>query len=58
MDELKNKKLLLWKYAIHLNQIDGKYEPSNELKKLIQKEINNEITTEEIAKKLVEKYSK
>jgi hypothetical protein len=39
-----------------MNQIDGEYIPSDEMKELMNKNINGEITTDEIVKILVDKY--
>ena len=46
-----------WEYAIGLNQLDGKWIPDEEFTKLIDKEINGEISTQEIIEILNKKYS-
>ena len=46
-----------WEFAIGMNQIDGPWEPDEEFKGLIEKQINGEITTNEMVKFLVKKYT-
>jgi hypothetical protein len=57
---LKQEKKGIWKFAINMNQLDGPWEPSEEYKSLIEKEINGELTVdqiiEELNKKNTEKY--
>jgi hypothetical protein len=53
----KEKKRKAWKFARSINQLDGEYKPSDILSELIEKEINGEITADEIVKLLVKKYT-
>lgn len=50
-------KIKNWESSIALNQLDGEWIPSEEFKDLMQKEIRGEITTEEMRKILIEKYT-
>jgi len=53
----KEEKIKKWENAIALNQLDGEWIPSKEFMDLMEKEINGEITTEEMRKILTEKYT-
>lgn len=55
--ESKIEKRQAWEDAINMSQIDVHWEPDKEMKELIEKEINGEITTDEIVKFLVKKYT-
>lgn len=57
MGDLKNKKRNDWDIALGIHQINN-FVPDEEFKKLIEKEVNGEITTEDIIKQTVEKYKK
>jgi hypothetical protein len=57
-NESKIEKRVNWQYAITLNQIDGEWKPSDEYMKLIKKEINGEITTQDMREILNKKYLK
>ncbi len=57
MSYLKNKKRNDWDIALGVHKVNN-FEPDEEFKKLIEKEINGEITTEDIIKQTVEKYRK
>lgn len=57
MNDLKNKKKDDWDVALGIHKINN-FEPDEEFKKLIDKEVNGEITTEDIIKQTVEKYKK
>lgn len=46
-----------WDYALGMIKVDG-LEPSKEMLELIEMEKRGQITTEDIIKKLNEKYSK
>lgn len=46
-----------WNNAIALNQINGPWEPDAEFKELMEKEINGEITTQEMRERLIKKYT-
>lgn len=52
-----DEKIKSWESSIALNQLDRKWIPSEEFKDLMQKEINGEITTEEMIKNLIQKYT-
>lgn len=54
----REEKMKAWNCAIGLNQIDGGYQPSKELLQLIEKEVNEEITTEEMVNILRAKCTK
>ncbi|WP_461207638.1 antitoxin VbhA family protein [Clostridium sp. DL1XJH146] len=54
----KEEKRKAWEFALGMNQIYGKYIPSDEMKELIEKNINEEITTDEIIDILIKKYTK
>lgn len=54
----REEKIKTWNCAIGLNQIDGEYQPSKELIQLIEKEVNGEITTEEMVNIFIAKYNK
>ena len=51
----KEEKRKAWEWGIGTNQLDGEWIPSEELKELMEKEINGEITTEEIREILIKK---
>jgi hypothetical protein len=53
----KEEKRKAWEWGIGMNQLDGEWIPSEELKELMEKEINGEITTEEIREILIKKYT-
>lgn len=46
-----------WEYALELNQIDGPYKPSPLLSEMIEKEIQGELSSDEIVKKLKQEYT-
>lgn len=46
-----------WDYAIGMMQVDGA-KPSEEFLELVEKEINGEITTDEMRKYFLKKYDK
>lgn len=46
-----------WKFAIDINQLDGEWIPNKEYMELIEKEINGEITTQQMREILNKKYS-
>jgi hypothetical protein len=52
----KKDKREAWDFAININQLDGEWIPSDEYKKLVEKEINGEITIDEMIEILDEKY--
>ncbi len=56
-NSLKNEKRAAWDFAININQLDGEWKPDKEYMDLIEKEINGEITTQEMINILNEKYS-
>lgn len=41
----REERIRAWNCVISLNQIDGEYQPSKELLQLIEKEVNEKITT-------------
>ena len=45
-----------WNYAIGLIKVDG-LEPTEDFKKLVEKEIQGEVTTEDLKKYLDKKYT-
>lgn len=45
-----------WNYAIGLIKVDG-LEPTDDFKKLVEKEINGEITTSDLKEYLDKKYT-
>jgi hypothetical protein len=51
------EKIKNWEDVIALNQLDGEWIPSKVYMDLVEKEINGEITTEEMIKILIEKYT-
>lgn len=51
----RDKKRNNWDTALGINKMDN-FKPDEEFKELIEKEINGEITTEDIIKLIVEKY--
>jgi len=51
--ELKRKS---WDFAININQLDGEWIPDDEYKELIEKEINGEITIEQMREIFNKKY--
>ena len=53
----KEDKRKSWNNAIAINQVKGDWIPDEEYLTLIEQEINGEITTEEIVKMLVNKYT-
>lgn len=53
----KNEKRENWEFAININQLDGEWVPSKEYKELMEKEINGEISKQEIREILNKKYS-
>ena len=54
----KVEKRANWSYAINLNQIDGEWIPDKEYMELVEKEINGEITTQDMKEILNKKYLK
>lgn len=56
-NNVKVKKKEAWDIALGIHKINN-FEPDEEFKKLIEKEVNGEITTEDIIKQTVEKYKK
>ncbi|MBK5200329.1 MAG: antitoxin VbhA family protein [Spirochaetaceae bacterium] len=48
VDSNKEQKRASWDFAININQLDGEWIPSDEYKELIEKEINGEITIQEM----------
>ncbi len=52
----KEEKRRAWESAIALNQLDGEWIPSDEYMELVEKEINGEITTQEMINILNKKY--
>lgn len=57
MSGLKDKKRDDWDIVLGVHKINN-FEPDEEYKNLIKKEINGEISTEDIIKLTVEKYKK
>ncbi len=55
--KLNNKSANSWKAALDMQKIDG-YKPNEEFKTLIKKEIKGEISTDDIIKKLTDKYKR
>ncbi|WP_326910709.1 hypothetical protein [Sedimentibacter sp. MB31-C6] len=55
MSGLKNKKRNDWDVVLGIHKTNN-FEPDEEFKKLIKKEINGEISTEDIIKLTVDKY--
>ena len=53
----KEDKRKSWNNAIAINQVKGDWIPDEEYLTLIEQDINGEITTEEIVKMLVNKYT-
>lgn len=53
----KSEKRNAWNYAININQLDGEWIPSKEYMEFIEREINGEITTEQMREILTKKYS-
>lgn len=45
-----------WDYAIGLIKVDG-LEPTDDFKKLVEKEINGEVTTDDLKRYLDKKYT-
>lgn len=58
MDVSREEKIKAWNCAIGLNKINGAYQPSKELLQLIEKEVNEEITTEEMVNIIIAKCTK
>lgn len=54
----KEERRKLWKEAIALNQIDCEWIPSKEYMDLVEKEINGEITIEEMKDILIKKHTR
>lgn len=57
MSDSKNKKRNDWDIALGIHKINN-FEPDEEFKELIEKEVNGEISTEDIIKLTVDKYKK
>lgn len=57
LEELEEKRKS-WEYALDLNQIDGSYKPSPLFNDLMEKEINGEISSDEMVKKLKQAYER
>lgn len=57
MNSLKKQKRNDWDIVLGIHKINN-YKPNPEFKKLIQKEINGEISTEDIIKLTIDKYKK
>ena len=57
MDNLKNKKKDDWDIVLGIHKINN-FEPDDEFEKLIEKEINGEISMEDIIKQAIDKYKK
>ena len=55
LEQLEEKRKS-WEYALNLNQIDGTYKPSPLLNDLMEKEINGELSSNEIVEKLKQTY--
>lgn len=53
----KGEKRKAWEFGININQLDRAWEPSKEFKELMEREINGEITTDQMVKILVKKYT-
>lgn len=53
----KEEKRKAWEFAIGMNQIDREWKPDDEYMELVEKEINGEITTEQIIEILNKKYT-
>lgn len=53
----KKEKREAWEFAIGINQLDGEWIPGAEYMDLVEKEINGEITTQEIREILNKKYT-
>lgn len=58
MSKSREEKIKDWEWAINMNQIDGPWKPSYEFKKLIQREIDGEITTQEMIEILKLQYTR
>lgn len=56
-EEEKQRRSERWEFALGLQKIDN-FEPDEEYLKLIQKEINGEITLAEMSEIILEKYKK
>jgi hypothetical protein len=56
LEELEEKRKS-WEYAFDLNQIDGEYKPSPLLSDLMEKEIQGEISSDEMVEKLKKAYA-
>jgi tRNA nucleotidyltransferase (CCA-adding enzyme) len=54
----KEEKRKNWQITINMNQLDGAWVPSEEFKELIEREINGEISTQEMVEILNKKYKK
>jgi hypothetical protein len=52
--ELKRK---AWDFAININQLDGEWIPSSEYKELMERQIEGEITTQQMRELLNKKYA-
>jgi len=53
----KLQKIKNWEYAIGINQLDGEWIPSKEYMELVEKQINGEITIQQMRDILNKKYS-
>ena len=53
--KMNKKRLDSWNAALGMQKIDG-FVPNKDFKVIIEKEINREISTEDIIKKLTDKY--
>ncbi len=57
MEGLKNKKKEDWDIVLGIHKINN-FEPDEDFKKLMEKEINGEISMEDIIKLTIDKYKK
>lgn len=57
LEQLEEKRKS-WEYALNLNQIDGEYKPSHLLSDMMEKEIQGELTSDEIVEKLKQEYKR
>lgn len=55
LEQLEEKRKS-WEYAIELNQIDGAYKPSPLLSDIMEKEIQGELSSDDIVEKLKQVY--
>lgn len=55
LEQLEEKRKS-WESALNLNQIDGEYKPSHLLSDMMEKEIQGELSSDEIVEKLKQEY--